>query len=108
MKLHILNVISDLALSFLYYDRKGDEELSHDQLMLAVTSGEITIDEMTARFREALEAELVHQKNSTDDKCKCGVSSQAAPHIRPYSEIDGDMTMCTCCESCTDLCANEI
>jgi len=108
MKRRILNTITDLASCFLYYDRKGDEELSRDQLMLAVTSGEITIDEMTARFREALEAELGHQKNSTDDKCKCGVSSQAAPHLCPYSEIDGDMTLCTCCKSCTSICANEI
>lgn len=55
MKRKILNKIEDLCSDFLYYDRKGDEELSMDQLNKAVESGEITIDEMVAKFRECLE-----------------------------------------------------
>lgn len=65
MKRKILNKIEDLCSDFLYYDRKGDEELSMDQLNKAVESGEITIDEMVAKFRECLEIRLMpHNPNS--------------------------------------------
>ena len=56
MKQIILDTISDLATAFVYYDRKEDEDLSMDQLNYAVETGEITIDEMVAKFREELEA----------------------------------------------------
>jgi len=56
MKQQILNTISDLCSDFLYYDRKGDEELSVEQLNEAVESGKITIDEMVAEFRKHIEA----------------------------------------------------
>ena len=55
MKQTILDTISDLCSDFLYYDRKGDEELSVEQLNEAVKSGEITVDEMVAEFRKHLE-----------------------------------------------------
>lgn len=58
MKYLILSTIEDLASNFLYYDRKGDEELSVEQLNHAVSSGEITIDEMVAEFRKHLENTL--------------------------------------------------
>jgi len=56
MKQIIFDTISDLCSSFLYYDRKADENLSMDQLNNAVESGEITVDEMVAEFRKHLEA----------------------------------------------------
>ncbi len=55
MKKTILDTISDLCSSFLYYDRKDDEELTMEQLNEAVKSGEITIDEMVDEFRKHLE-----------------------------------------------------
>ena len=55
MKQTILDTISDLCSDFLYYDRKGDEYLTMEQLNEAVKNGEITIDEMVAEFRKHLE-----------------------------------------------------
>ena len=51
----ILDTISDLSTRFIYYDRKEDEKLSTKQLKEAVSSGEITIDEMVSEFRKHLE-----------------------------------------------------
>lgn len=51
----IMNTIEDLVSDFVYYDRKEDEDLSREQLKDAVTSGEVTVDEMVAAFREHLE-----------------------------------------------------
>lgn len=40
---------------------------------------------------------------------RCNYNLATEPHTCPYgSEINGDDTPCTCCESCTDLCADEI
>lgn len=50
----ILSTISDLCSDFLYYDRKGDEDLSIEKLNEAVGNGVITIDEMVAEFRKNL------------------------------------------------------
>ncbi len=55
MKQNILNTISDLAGSFLYYDRKEDESLPRGVIEKAVKDGVITIDEMVAEFRKHLE-----------------------------------------------------
>jgi hypothetical protein len=41
----------------------------------------------------------------------CGGRNEATePHTCPYAEdVDGDVeTLCTCCEFCTDSCADEI
>lgn len=55
----ILDTIAALCSDFLYYDRRDDEELSHEQLEKAVKSGEITINEMVAEFRKHLENTLL-------------------------------------------------
>lgn len=55
MKQTILNTISDLCGSFLYYDRKEDETLSMNQLNNAVENSIITVDEMVDHFRKCLE-----------------------------------------------------
>jgi plasmid maintenance system antidote protein VapI len=57
MKKKILATVDDLVGSFLYYDRKEDEELSIDQLNEAIETGEITIDEIVSAFRKGLEAQ---------------------------------------------------
>jgi hypothetical protein len=54
MKQVILDTINDLAMDFLYYDRKEDEELSQEQLIMAVSKGEITVDEMVSMFKNIL------------------------------------------------------
>ena len=51
----ILDAIEDLVSDFLYYDRKGDEDLSIEQLKKAVTENEITIDEIVVAFKKHLE-----------------------------------------------------
>lgn len=55
MKQTILKAISDLCMDFTYYDRKEDEELSEEQLDEAILSGDITIDEIVAKFKKELE-----------------------------------------------------
>lgn len=50
----IKNTISDLVSNFLYYDRKGDEELPRGAIEASIASGETTVDEIVAQFREEL------------------------------------------------------
>lgn len=54
----IFNVIADLVSSFLYYDRKGDEELGHDDIQNAVQDGVITAEDIVERFAAELEHNL--------------------------------------------------
>ena len=54
MKEIILRKIQDLASDFLYYDRKGDADLSIDELNSAIVDGTITLDEVINEFRAAL------------------------------------------------------
>jgi hypothetical protein len=54
MKKKILDTIRDLVSDFVYYDRRGDDELSIKQLNNAVYSGQITIDEMVEEFKKQL------------------------------------------------------
>lgn len=51
----ILIYVDDLLSSFLYYDRKECEELPRGEIEDAVAAGEITVDEMVAKFRAGLE-----------------------------------------------------
>ena len=50
----IENIITDMISDFLYYDRKEDEDLSRGAIEDAVSSGEITLDEIVNKFREEL------------------------------------------------------
>lgn len=54
----ILGTIEDLISDFLYYDRKGDEELRVGDIDKCVRVGIVTVDEMVATFREQLEKHL--------------------------------------------------
>lgn len=58
MKEVILNTISDLCMNFFYYDRKNDEDLSFQDIIDAVKSGEITIEEMVEEFKNHCEDTL--------------------------------------------------
>jgi len=53
-KQDILNIIDDLVLDFIIYDREEDEDISPKKLQKAVNSGIITIDEMVEEFRKGL------------------------------------------------------
>jgi len=48
----ILDVVSDLAGTFLYYGRKEDEDLPRGAVEEAIAAGEITVDEIMAHFRK--------------------------------------------------------
>ena len=51
----ILGTVDDLAINFVYYDRKEDEELPTGSVEEALAAGEVTLDELTARFRAGVE-----------------------------------------------------
>lgn len=55
MKQNILDLIEDLVGDFVYYDRKGCEILTMEQLNDAVKEGVITVDEMVEHFKKHLE-----------------------------------------------------
>ena len=50
----ILDVIEDLCLDFVFYDRKEDEDLSVKKLNKAVEDRIITVDEMVEHFEDCL------------------------------------------------------
>ena len=54
----ILSTIDDLVTRFLWDDRKEDRQLPSGAIEAAVSDGVISIDDMTAKFREALSAGL--------------------------------------------------
>ena len=50
----ILRVADDLASSFLYYDRKEDEDLPVGSIEEAIHNGEVTVDEIVEAFKANL------------------------------------------------------
>lgn len=50
--------IKDLISDFLYYDRKGDEELPVGAIEQSINDGNITIDSIVELFRFELEKNL--------------------------------------------------
>jgi dTDP-4-amino-4,6-dideoxygalactose transaminase len=54
MKQTIINAIDDTVSSFLYYDRKEDEELPRGAIEEAIKSGEITYGEIIDRFKQKI------------------------------------------------------
>lgn len=54
----ILVNVSDLIANFLYYDRKGDEELVLGDIEKAIEAGEVSVDEIIARFTEELKKHI--------------------------------------------------
>ncbi len=58
IKERILGTVDDLVSSFLYYDRKEDEELRLGDIDVAIGNGDITIDEIVNKFRECVASGL--------------------------------------------------
>lgn len=50
----IQRTISDLALDFVSYDRKSDEELPRGSIEEAIVAGEVSVDEMVDMFADGL------------------------------------------------------
>lgn len=54
----ILGTVEDMVVDLLEYDRREDEDLPRGVIEEAVASGLVTIDEIVACFRHALEKEV--------------------------------------------------
>lgn len=54
MRSNILNTVDDLVGSFLYYDRKEDEDLPRGAIQQAIENKEISVDEIAAFFKAKL------------------------------------------------------
>ena len=54
----IEDTVADLVASFLYYDRKEDEDLPRGEIEEALLANEITIDEIIEMFGNELRAKL--------------------------------------------------
>lgn len=54
MKKAISGTVSDLVGSFLYYDRKEDEELPRGVIEADIASGDTSIDEIVELFKAEL------------------------------------------------------
>ncbi len=58
IKTHIEMEVDDLVGSFMYYDRKEDQDLPRGSIEAAINSGVISVDEIVARFKTELEKSL--------------------------------------------------
>lgn len=54
MKEEIIATVDNLIASFLWYDRKEDEDLPNGAIEKAIDDGVITVEEIVERFREQL------------------------------------------------------
>lgn len=57
-KIYIFNTVSDLVSNFLYYDRKGDEDLPQGAIERLIKDGVISINEIVDKFREEIEKNI--------------------------------------------------
>lgn len=54
IKTVILGTVRDLAGSFMYYDRREDDELPRGAIEKAIADGHITMDEIVNQFRSEI------------------------------------------------------
>ena len=54
----ILGVAKDMGLDFIYYDRKNDEELKENAIENAISSGDVTVEEIAEAFTYYLRESL--------------------------------------------------
>ena len=54
LKHHILCVAADLVGEFVYYARRGDEDLPAEALQDAVKRGVVTVEDIVSEFRSGL------------------------------------------------------
>lgn len=50
----ILDAVEDLVTSFIYYDRKEDEDLPVGVIEATLAAGEISVEDMVAKFEGML------------------------------------------------------
>ena len=55
-------VVDDLVMDFLYYDRKEDDDLGVGDIEIAISQGQITIDEIVERFKCELVAGINYKE----------------------------------------------
>lgn len=53
-KQYVLDYMHHIVINFLYYDRKGDEDLTYNRLHEMLDTGEVTIDEIVESFKNYL------------------------------------------------------
>lgn len=53
-KTDVMNTVESLVSKFVYHDRKEDEQLPRTELNRLIRTGEVTVDEIVAKFREGL------------------------------------------------------
>lgn len=53
-KKDVMDVVDTLVSRFVYDDRKGCETLPMEELNRLIKTGEVTVDEIVAKFREGL------------------------------------------------------
>jgi hypothetical protein len=53
-KRHALLLIGDLLSNYFYYDRKGDEDLSADEMQELIESGNLTPEELVEAFSKKI------------------------------------------------------
>lgn len=58
IKYTILDHVSDLVSNFMYYDRKGCEDLKIGDIEKAVKAGYVTADEIVTEFRKHVERRI--------------------------------------------------
>lgn len=58
MKKLIFANVTDLVSNFLYYDRKEDEDLPCEAIENAIKNGDITVEEIVAKFEKELRENL--------------------------------------------------
>lgn len=56
-----LNALEDFAVDFLHYDRINDEDFTREDVKLAIENKEITLEELTEKFKEVLSKEIPNQ-----------------------------------------------
>ena len=54
----IMDVVSDITVNLLYYDRKEDEHLGVGGVESAIASGDVSIDEIVAIIRRGLDSAM--------------------------------------------------
>ena len=50
----ILLTVDDLVSDFLYYSRKGDEELPRGEVESAIMAGEVSVDDIVTKFEQRI------------------------------------------------------
>jgi hypothetical protein len=65
-KEQIIATVEDLVMSFIYYDRKEDQDLERGEIEAAIDDKEITIDEIVSRFRQELSSGYIKYRSKKE------------------------------------------